>query len=139
MAKVLSKYVNLPDISQQDVVYQSQKDYVEALSYNAKLKPKGDLEKPYSFREWYNTRYNILPGQEYTLYNKYLSQWYEDRKQSGISTNIDTQDAYVQILTQIRALIDVNLPDIDVNDPTTIVDNISIYSQLLLQLSALEL
>jgi hypothetical protein len=129
MAKVLSKYVNLPDISQQDVVYQSQKDYVEALSYNAKLKPKGDLEKPYSFREWYNTRYNILPGQEYTLYNKYLSQWYEDRKQSGISTNIDTQDAYVQILTQIRALIDVNLPDIDVNDPTTIVDNISIYSQ----------
>lgn len=127
MAKILSKYASLPDISQ-EIEFQSQKDYIEALSYNSTLKAKKDLDKPYTFREWYNTRYNILPGQEYVLYNQYLSQWYEDRKSSSISTTINTQDAYIEILNQLKSSIE-DIDEIDIDDPASIVDNIPVFSK----------
>lgn len=130
MAKILSKYVNLTD-SSQEIEYGSQKEYIEALSYNPKLKPKNDLERPYSFRAWYDTRSNIIPGQEYELYNQYLTTWYTDRAESGISTSIDTQQAYLDILNQLQSSFRDELTQkaLDVNDPAELINEIPKYAK----------
>lgn len=130
MAKILSKYVNLTD-SSQEIEYGSQSEYIEALSYNPKLKPKNDLERPYSFRLWYDTRSNIIPGQEYTLYNQYLLEWYQDRKDSDISNKIDTQQAYLDILNQLQSSFRDELAQraLDISDPAEIINEIPKYAK----------
>ncbi len=130
MAKILSKYVNLPDTSQK-IEYTSQKEYIEALSYNPNISPKNDIDRPYSFRDWYDTRINIIPGQEYTLYNLYLSEWYADRNYSSISTTIDTQQAYLDILNQLQSSFTNELVQrsLDINDPAELINEIPKYAK----------
>lgn len=130
MAKILSQYVNLTDSSQK-IEYASQKEYIEALSNNSKLSPMGDLERPYSFREWYSTRTNIIAGQEYVLYNQYLTDWYSSRKESSISTTIDTQEVYLNILNQLQTSFSDELlqQPLDLNDPGEIINRLPEYAK----------
>ena len=61
-----------------------------------------DIEDPLSFKDWVNTRVGIIPGQEYTLYNQYLTDWYTAKKDTFI--NEKTNDLKVRYLSLLKQL-----------------------------------
>lgn len=130
MAKVLSKYTKSTDLTQ-NIEYSSYKEYIEALSNNPKLIPNNDAERPYSFKQWYSTRNNLIPGSEYELYNLYLTEWYETRKTFNTATSIDTQESYLNILNQLRTSFKDELVqnELTLNDIGEMVNQIPNYAK----------
>ena len=61
-----------------------------------------DIEDPLSFKDWINTRVGIIPGQEYALYNQYLTDWYTAKKDTFI--NEKTNDLKVRYLSLLKQL-----------------------------------
>lgn len=62
-----------------------------------------DSSDPLSFKDWYSTRVGITPGQEYALYNVYLTEWYKAKKNVyKDSYNIQVRLNYLNLLKQLQ-------------------------------------
>lgn len=62
-----------------------------------------DIEDPLSFKDWSNTRVGIIPGQEYVLYNQYLTDWYTAKKDTFVNEKAnDLKVRYLSLLKQLQ-------------------------------------
>lgn len=63
---------------------------------------KQDIDYPFSFRDWSESYQGIIPGQEYTLYNQYLVDWYKAKATTTISKNLQIKLNYLNLLRQLQ-------------------------------------
>ena len=63
-----------------------------------------DTNDPLSFKEWQNARVGIIPGQEYALYNQYLTNWYKEKVYANSNTEqLDSlKIRYLALLGQLQ-------------------------------------
>jgi len=63
-----------------------------------------DVDEPLSYKEWYKTHTGIVAGQEYNVYNIYVSEWYYSRRNisSGNSQLIQIKLNYLSLLKQLQ-------------------------------------
>ena len=61
-----------------------------------------DSSAPYSFNDWYDAHQFIAVGQEYSLYNNYLVNWYQKQKVQNTSTSVQIQLNYLALLKQLQ-------------------------------------
>lgn len=64
--------------------------------------PISDKEVPYSFRDWYNSRQGIIPGEEFQQYNEYLVEWYKDKARSVPDSRLQIKLNYLTLLKQLQ-------------------------------------
>lgn len=133
MARILSKYTRSKDLTQ-NVVYESQQEYMTAIANGLKITAAGDINRPYSFREWYDKQTALIPGDEYKQYNSYLNEWYSSRKAINPQT-IDTSNVYFSFIQQLQVLFrntdDERFLDLDINNPAELVDAAPYYARKL--------
>jgi len=72
----------------------------QSLSYKAL-----DYDEPLSFRDWKNSRTGVIPTQEYTLYNQYLTEWYAQK----LKTNNNDEQLYQTKLNYLSLLKELQL------------------------------
>lgn len=72
----------------------------QSLSYKAL-----DYDEPLSFRDWKNSRTGVIPTQEYTLYNQYLTEWYAQK----IKINNNDEQVYQTKLSYLSLLKELQL------------------------------
>lgn len=75
---------------------------IQRYSVPANLSAKTDTSAPLSFKEWYDSRSDIIPDQEYVLYNKYLTDWFFTNGKQVNSTNRQIQLNYLALLRQLQ-------------------------------------
>ncbi len=63
---------------------------------------KQDTDYPFSFRDWSETYQGIIPGQEYTLYNQYLVNWYKNKATTVVDKNLQIKINYLNLLRQLQ-------------------------------------
>jgi hypothetical protein len=61
-----------------------------------------DNSSPYSFTDWYSAHQFITPGQEYNLYNDYLTNWFKNKSSQPSSTSAQLQLNYLALLKQLQ-------------------------------------
>jgi hypothetical protein len=62
-----------------------------------------DIDEPLSFKDWYSTHTSIAPGQEYNVYNQYLTTWYAEKKLTRKTAyNTQLRINYLQLLQQLQ-------------------------------------
>lgn len=136
MARVISKYTSSDAITQ-NVEFASQKDYIEYLSKVPQQKEPGDLNRPYSFRQWFNTRDYLIAGEEYKQYTQYLEKWYQSRNRNNTTINFFTKDTYASFIDSINQSIDgrltSSLSDIElINNAPLYADRLKNIAQYLI-------
>ena len=133
MAKILSRYTKSKTLTQ-DIEFSSQKEYAKSLALGSKIKEPGDLNQPYTFRQWYDIQTGLIPGEEYIKYNEYLSNWYTNRENDSIATNIPTQQVYLDLINKL----DIEFDDLHIKDKTDfkeILANIPEYAKKIKNIS----
>lgn len=61
-----------------------------------------DTNSPLSYKEWYTSYTGIIPGQELALYNSYLINWYNQKKDQYTSLTTQTRLNYLTLLKQLQ-------------------------------------
>lgn len=61
-----------------------------------------DEDTPLSFRNWSQSFQGIIPGQEYSLYNQYLTDWFFTKSQNKNTTKTDIKLSYLKLLRQLQ-------------------------------------
>jgi len=62
-----------------------------------------DIDEPLSFKDWYSSHTSIAPGQEYNVYNQYLTNWYLQKKLvRKVAYNTQLRLNYLQLLQQLQ-------------------------------------
>lgn len=61
-----------------------------------------DTNMPLSYKEWYTSYSGIIPGQELALYNSYLINWYNQKKDQYTSLTTQTRLNYLTLLRQLQ-------------------------------------
>lgn len=72
--------------------------------YNAPISTTAltDSSAPYSFTDWYNSHQFITIGQEYQLYNIYLTNWFKNNAAQTNNTSTQLQLNYLALLRQLQ-------------------------------------
>lgn len=63
---------------------------------------KQDIDYPFSFQDWSGIYKNIIPGQEYTLYNQYLVDWYKNKATTSVDKKLQIKLNYLKLLRQLH-------------------------------------
>jgi len=61
-----------------------------------------DLNYPLSFQEWKNLNNSVLPNEEISLYNAYILNWYNRKKQETTTYEVQLRLNYIQLLQQLQ-------------------------------------
>jgi len=61
-----------------------------------------DIDYPFSFSDWSSTHKGIIPGQEYSLYNQYLTNWYKNKATNTIDKKTQIKLNYLNLLQQLQ-------------------------------------
>jgi len=59
-------------------------------------------QRPLIFKEWYDRNTGFIPGQEYTLYNQYLVEWYKQQDRTTTTTKTNIKLNYLSLLRQLQ-------------------------------------
>lgn len=68
----------------------------------SQLTSKLDSNAPLSFKDWYGSNVGIIPGQEYSQYNLYLLNWYNEKKKTNDSEETQLRINYLTLLRQLQ-------------------------------------
>lgn len=63
---------------------------------------KNDTNRPFSFKEWYDSHRGISPGQEFKQFNEYLVNWYKNKSQTVTDSELQLKLNYLALLKQLQ-------------------------------------
>jgi hypothetical protein len=63
---------------------------------------KNDTNKPFTFKEWYDSHRGITPDQEFKQYNEYLVNWYKNKSQTVSDSRLQLKLNYLSLLKQLQ-------------------------------------
>jgi hypothetical protein len=61
-----------------------------------------DTDTPFPFRTWVQSYQGIIPGEEYNLYNQYLTDWYKNNDSKKINEKVNIKLNYLKLLRQLQ-------------------------------------
>jgi hypothetical protein len=61
-----------------------------------------DTNAPLSYKIWYKTRTGIIPKQEFSQYNAYLTEWYQNKQKTNTDFNSTLRLSYLGLLKQLQ-------------------------------------
>jgi hypothetical protein len=61
-----------------------------------------DTLAPFSFKDWIKQYRGLVPEQEYAQYNQYLIDWFKDKVDSNIDSNLQIKLNYLKLLKQLQ-------------------------------------
>jgi hypothetical protein len=61
-----------------------------------------DRNEPLPYKDWYKINTSLVPGEEFTQYNNYLTVFFKKKKEQNIEFNYDLRKNYINLLEQLQ-------------------------------------
>lgn len=111
--KVLTRYSKEKNVTNIENV--SQKEYIQNLETKNASKPIQDLERPFTFKEWYERSEGIIVDREIKQYDDYVKKWYANLY-TPLQSSSDVKDAYIDFIKEITLVLNKNKTENWLND-----------------------